>query len=378
MKKAQSSVSGFIILIGILIVLYVLLMDPCEKCLLLDTECPDKCEEKFDETVLLLENPGEIDYSDEITHELNPINLYIKSEPEYEHLANYLKISKGLFANVDQELTFSIDNFDDLKSVYLSFFVSDSQGTLFIHLNNQQIFSGKIVRGENRNIELPVSYLKEVNKLELMVDSPGLLFWKKNFYDFRDVRIDKEFERIQSSGDRSFVIGSSEKSSLDEAELEYSLYCSSLEDDANLKIYLNDYLLSSEIITQCRETDESLEVDIDFIKTGKNVLKFLVDDGNFLINNIEFTSYTYKNILPSYSFDVESKVGKNFKLGLVLSDPGELKKGEIYINDDIFDFSTYNRISEFNINKFIKSGTNNIEVGLTESFEIEELKIWYE
>jgi len=378
MKKAQANVSGFIILIGILIVLYVLLMNPCEKCLLLDTECPDRCEESIDETILLLENPGEVGYSDEIIHELDPINLYIKSEPESEHLANYLKISKGLFSDVDQELTFTMDNFDDLKSVYLSFFVSDSQGRLFIHLNGHQVFFGKITRGETKNIELPISYLKEVNKLELMVESPGLLFWKKNFYDLKDVEIDKEFEMIQSSGERSFVIGSNEKSSLDDVNLEYSLYCSSLEDEANLKVYLNNHLVSSEIISQCRETEESLEIDLDFVRTGKNLLKFLIDDGNFLISDIEFISYTDESILPSYSFDVGSKIGKNFKLGLVLSDPGELKEGEIYINDDVFEFSTYNRISEFNINKFIKSGTNNIEIGLTDSFEIEELTIWYE
>jgi hypothetical protein len=379
MKKGQvkSGVSGFIMLIGILIVIFVIFMDPCEKCLLLDTDCPDVCEERIYEKVLLLENPGLVEYSDKIVHELNQFNLYIKSEPESDPLANDLRISKGLFADVDQELTFSISNFNDLKNVYLSFFVSDSQGNLFIQLNDNQIFYGKIVNGETRNIELPIAYLKEVNKLEIIVDSPGLFFWKKNFYDLKNVKIEKEFEKIHSSEDRYFVVGSNEKSSLEKTELEYSLYCISLEDDANIKIYLNDYLLNSDTITNCRETDKSLEIDEGLVKVGENVLKFLTDNGNFLVNDIKFISYTSNEILPSYSFNVMNQAGKNFKLSLVFEGNG-LKEGKLYINDEELDFNTYNKKIEFDIDNYIESGTNDIEVGLIEGFNIEKLKVWYE
>ena len=176
-KKGQGNVSGLMIIILVLIILYSLMMPPCDKCVLLDTECPSFCEESS-ENVLLSESPGYLSYSDTITRNMGSINLFIHSEPESYELSDSLVISKSWFGGVDQELSFEIDNFNDLAFTSLSFLVLSTGGKLSIYLNDNQIFKGFIDLGE-KTINLPLLYLKEKNTLKFYVDSPGLFLERK-------------------------------------------------------------------------------------------------------------------------------------------------------------------------------------------------------
>ena len=64
MKRAQAPIATLIILLAFFIVAYVLMMDPCERCKLLKTDCPDFCEDEVDEEYILLsESPGEVNQS---------------------------------------------------------------------------------------------------------------------------------------------------------------------------------------------------------------------------------------------------------------------------------------------------------------------------
>ena len=122
-KKAQGTVSGLVILIGVLIILYVLLMPPCDKCELLDTSCPDYCVSEVEEGILLSVSPGEISFTDEINHVLNSVNLFFNYEPKSKILADNLEISKSWFGSIDQEFSFNMEDLEDLDSVYLKFLV---------------------------------------------------------------------------------------------------------------------------------------------------------------------------------------------------------------------------------------------------------------
>ena len=72
-KKGQSTVSGLVMLIGLLIVLYILLMPPCEKCQLLNEDCPIECQQNYEEGVLLSVSPNNVGFNDQIFHTFSPI-----------------------------------------------------------------------------------------------------------------------------------------------------------------------------------------------------------------------------------------------------------------------------------------------------------------
>jgi len=375
-KKAQGTVSGLVILIGVLIILYVLLMPPCDKCELLDTSCPDYCVSEVEEGILLSVSPGEISFTDEINHVLNSVNLFFNYEPKSKILADNLEISKSWFGSIDQEFSFNMEDLEDLDSVYLKFLVMESKGEFYIYLNEKQIFGGNAHPGELMKIALPIDYLVEDNILSLYSNPPGILFWVKNKYVFKNFKLNEEFIKIHSSEERTFVLSSEEKNNIDSSELKYSFYCTELSNLANFKIYLNNNQLSSEFVS-CVGEDRSIEVDPTFLEEGTNYLTFILDEGSFLINDINLKNKLEKEIYPSYSFEVDSQNEINFILSLYF-DSENFKKMKVKLNGEIINIETYNSYFEQNISELIKTGKNKIELIPMSELKINKLEVRYE
>ena len=154
-KKAQSNVSGLMMLILFLIVLYSLMMPPCDKCSLLGTECPDYCQISS-ENILLSENLGYITSLNTIVRELDSVNLFMHTGPESTNLVDFLSISKSWFGGIDQELSFNMDGSNDLDSLSISFLVTEASGRLSVYLNDLQIFSDELFPGQ-KSINLPLA-----------------------------------------------------------------------------------------------------------------------------------------------------------------------------------------------------------------------------
>ncbi len=375
-KKAQGTVSGLVILIGVLIVLYVLLLPPCDKCELLNTECPSYCEEELEDNILLSVSPGEIFYSDEITHTINSVNLFLNYEPEIKEFSDQLEVSKSWVGSLDREFNFKVEELEDLDSAYLSFIVMKSKGNLYIYLNDKQIFSGKLSPGDFETVSLPLEYLEENNKLSLYVNPPGIFFWVKNEYVLKDFELNSEFVKLHSREGRSFSFSSEEKNFLDESNLEYSVYCTSLEEEfANLKIYLNEKQISSETIS-CVSEDRSVELNEEDFLVGKNSLTFLIDRGNFLINDIVVVNELDREAYPSYSFDLDSKEDKTFMISLSFESE-DLNILNFKINNKLISIETYDSVFERDVTSFVKVGENNIELISDQALEINELRVWY-
>jgi len=375
-KKAQGAVSGLVILIGVLIVLYVLLLPPCDKCDLLGTECPSYCEEELEDNVLLSVSPGEVFYSDEFTHLVNSANLFINYEPEVKELADQLEVSKSWVGSLDQEYSFKVEELEDLDSAYLSFVVMEARGDLYIYLNDKQVFFGKLSPGDSEIVSLPLEYLEEDNKLNLYVAPPGILFWVKNEYVLKDFELNREFVTIHSSEERFFSVSSEEKIFFDESELKYSIYCTSLDEEfANLKIYLNEEQVSSETVS-CISEDKSVELNEDNFLVGQNSLNFLMDEGNFLISDISIVNKLEREIYPSYSFELDFKEDKKFMMSLSFESEG-LNRLNFKINNELIPIETYNSVFEQDITSFVKIGENNIELTPDQTLNIDELKVWY-
>jgi hypothetical protein len=377
-KGKGGSVGGLVFLIAIFIILYMLVMPPCEKCQLLNNgNCEDVCEISSLEGVLFYEEIGDVDLNDEIVHEMEQVNLYIRVEPEEENLAGSLYVDRGWFGNVDQDLSFNLENIGNLEEISFLTRVVDASGKLFVELNGHMIEQLDIDAPKTISVSLPISYLKEKNKLKLYTNSPGIQFWHKNKYEMKDLRIRKIYEKIHYEESRSFFISDIEKDYLGESTLDYSVFCSAAGSLSVLKIYLNNNIISSEAIT-CESFKKSLVLDNAALKVGENEILFVIDDGNYLLSPIKVVNKLNQEIYPSYSFVVEEEVydvaGEytlSFKMG-----SGE-KNAKIIINNYEFNLIEEGIYFEKDITSFINMGNNHIEIIPENGLKINEIRIEY-
>lgn len=389
-EKSGANVYTLVILIALFIVLYLIIIPPEDRDALLNNTYDDDDNgdngEEFDNETLLLKSPGIVypTREGEVEHDINQLSLFIKTEPEINTLANSLYINKGLFGEQDQKVTFGVDDIANLKDLILSFTVIDPKGRLIVKLNNNVVSESSFASG-SQIIRLPENYIREENRLEFSVSSPGVEFWAKNHYRLDTVVLKKEFTLVNSQEERWFSVSEGELDSLKRSRLRYFLYCTDLDDTARLKILLNNNILSSEIV-QCVSKEMSADIDEDFLKEGRNKLIFSIDDGDFLINDIRVINELTEKIYKIYYFDLDSddydKIvdnEANVILNLNLIDNNKLKEAEIRINDKILNVNT-NRDSyskEIPVS-FLDEGENMVKIIPKTEFEIDMLKITLE
>ncbi len=374
-------IQGLIILIAILIILYTLVMPPCERCRLLGDDCSEECDGELSEGVLLKVSPGnlDLDYDDVIDHPLESVDLFIHDEPETVILSNSLEIRNGLFGELDQELEFGLNNLDSIDRLSLRFAVVDASGDLILTLNGKQILNQKLNENRIETISLPKEYLEEENKLRLQVSPSGLVFWSSNEYYLKDIKLKKEYEIVHSFEILDFSVSSSEKRSIQDSELQFFVFCKGNAGESNImKAYLNSRLIFSKLVP-CMSDEYTVELDEEDFESGVNELKFSVSGGDYLISDIEIRNEVEGRVFPSYSFYIRNDVyedAEDYYLSLEMF--GDRKKAEIIINDEIINLNTENTFAQFDISNFIRKGNNFVEVRPDSEFSIDELKIVYE
>src|SRR3989338_4603105 len=115
-RKGQAKGAGgaaiFVLLLAVFILLYMIFISPAEREKLLnqDGEEGNKTTTKSEKRVLLEASPGEIiaNLDGSIKHEMLPVLLFLKNEPDVQSLATNLKIEKGLIGSRDHTLTFIV------------------------------------------------------------------------------------------------------------------------------------------------------------------------------------------------------------------------------------------------------------------------------
>ena len=377
-KKGSSSVAGLVFLIAVFIIIYILVMPPCDKCRLLDNgDCTEVCDGNGAEGILLSDEIGEVNLKDEITHTLDPVNLYIRVEPEEEKLAGSLFVNRAWFGNVDQDLSFELEDLDNLEEVYFSAKVAEGKGKLFIELNDRLVDQIEENRGSIL-VSLPSSYLKEKNNLKLYTSSPGIAFWSKNQYDLEDLKIRKEFERVHYEESRTFSMSKSERESLIESNLQFSVFCSAAGSLSVLKVYLNDELLSSESIA-CESFDKEIELKGSNLNIGENKISFVIDDGTYLLTPITIKNRLNKEIYPSYNFNIDGEIYDSTGFYFLSLQMGSgRKEAKILLNNHNIELDSEDSYFQRDITNYIKKGNNFLEIVPEENFEINSIKIWYE
>ncbi len=391
MEKGQSSAASImtlIILIALFMVLYLLLLPPADREALLGTQPTNIIDNVTSGAqTLLYEIPGKIipDKEDKIEHSLDPINLFVKSEPTINLLADSIKVSNGAFGNQDQTIAFDVDNKDNLNKAFLVFSVKDQRGNLLISLNGNQIYNNRLNKGEQAVITLPINLLNKRNELKFSASSPGILFFLKNYYTLKDISLKEEFEKINSKESRVFSVSTTEKDNLKSSKLDYFIFCNSLQEPVtSLKIYLNDKLSTSTVIS-CGGGERGVDLDTDQIKEGQNELLFVIENGDFTISQLKVTNNLNQGIFKVYNFDIAKSDfklietnEKDVVLRMSFGDRGKQKKGQILINEDQISFDTTGDTFARDISKTVLQGTNLLRIVPDKEFDVNTLRITIE
>ncbi len=380
-KGKDPSVQGLIFLIAVMIVLYVLVLPPCDKCKLLGKNCPDDCEAVSYGKILLQEHPGDIGEieEDNVRHIFDSANLFGNSDPDSRTLSNSMEIKSGLFGSQDQSLEFRMDELENVDEATLSFAILESRGNLILTLNGKQIFNQEISADIVKEVELPVEYLEEENNLKLKVNPPGFAFWMTNKYSLKDINLNENYEKSQTSDILEFSISSSERNSIQDSDLDFYIFCRGEPGIANImKVYLNDNLLFSELVP-CINEEHSVDIDEGYFETGVNELEFTVSGGNYLVSDIVIDNEVSGDVYSSYTFYIPEEIyDGDDQFYLFLDMYGDDKLADIIINDYIIDMDTSNTFKEYDISDKVKEGNNYIEIKPLTEFRIDEIRVYYE
>lgn len=352
-----------------------------ENCLEDYRNCRDDCD--FKETNifrnLLSESPGVVFPFERNTtkQDFDSVRLFSSSKTENIFLASRITVSKSLFKNDYKSFIFDLSDLDNVEKLSLFFNVISSNGNLMIQLNGKEIYNG-IVSSSNLPIELPKSYLKEHNLLELSTSGYAI---GSSSYDIKDLQIIKKFKVENKKESRYFVLSSTEKNNIQKATFRYFVNCMSLSKEGILKISLNNKLVSMYMVV-CDAGEIDTEVDSSYFVSGRNTLTFEIDEGDYIIEDLQLDKKMEASYYPIYYFSVQEDEFNdirdnvlNVKLKLDMINNKNVKRATFLINDNRAYMDTTKDKFEVDISDLIVEGENYIRIVPRDEFEITNLDI---
>ena len=208
-RRAQAApASSLIILIAVFVVLYILLLPPDARNELLNGGTGSNGKDPNTEqpgllgfnTTILEVSPGRIDYLKfkEYSHPLPSVNLYSTTSALEEEIADSVYIKNGIFDKKISNVSFLIDDPENVNSVYLTFDLSQfrkNKGNMKIYLNGKVIFN-RVIKDKLTEPILLKEKLERRNKLTFEVDGVGYKFWTTNEYELRNIQISADITDV--------------------------------------------------------------------------------------------------------------------------------------------------------------------------------------
>ena len=386
MKKGQapstgSNVAIFVFLLGLFLAIYVLLLPPEEREILLNQNLTENSKEsEIIRTLVLEQSPGTLKLSDEdtIIHKIDSINLYSKDEPKVTDLASSLYLEKSLVSQTKRNLVFNINDLENIDKVNLILIASEGKGNLVLSLNGIIIYDSKAYGLVD--IVLPKDLLQESNTIDFSVSSPGLNIFGKNKYTLTSVKVRENYELTNTRESREFMISDQETGKV---ELNYFLYCNMQEQGARLNVFLNNEEIKNEIIS-CTTVERTTSIDRELLENGINSITFQIDKGDYIISDIKIKVKTEFDGAVNYRFSVTEKEFDNIlsedKEAILLMEFNDdnKKKATISINGKEFSLDTSDIDYERDISRLLKEDNNFIKITPLNEFNIDLLKITLE
>ncbi len=390
MRKGQGNVAGFIAMIALFILIYILLLPEQEKEKLLQGTSGGGFGDRAPSysgisgrefRTLLSESPGLVSpfLAEVVDRPLASVNLFSVVDDEDEMLARNIFVSDSLFDSEEKELIFNVNDLGNLESVKLLFFIKKrvGNGNLVIELNGNEIFDGKIETSD-LPIELAKSLIGNVNRIKFSVERDKWI--STNSYELSDIIVSKEIRSENSREARAFVLGKGERDNLASMTLYFFVNCFTARENGNLQVVLNGKVIHEGLVV-CDAGEVSIGINLVELVEGRNVLEFRIDKGRYVLEQVLVQGAIERSNFPGYFFTLQVvdlgaiDSGAHVLMDLLFLDDGLRKAGTIFVNGFPVYIDTFLDREGLDITDFVTDGQNVIKVIPETQFEILNLEV---
>lgn len=388
MKKAQATganAATLILVILLLIIFYILFLPPETREELLDGEgaYEDKEEDRGDrlpKNVLLEEKDLSLTPMKTLQDKELP-NVYLFEIVNAKELANFnpFVIKNGWFDREFKNFTFTIEDIDKTENVLLSFKIKEAKGKLTIRLNGYVIYEYPARIGNIDPINIDKGYLKDINKLEFIIDGVGMKFWKTNEYNIERAKITADITDVSKQKSKNiFTLSTTEYENLESVKLHFTPECETGQ-AGQLDILINNREIFS-AMPECNDFYKQ-PIPIGLLEEGDNFVIFKTTRGTYTITNIK-TEIGYKEAERwRFHFDVDEDDfediedgDKDIKLKIRFDDD-ENNRADFKINGHKDNFDEDDEYFEQDISRWIDEGSNTLVIEPKTEFDIDYIRI---
>lgn len=392
-KKRGQTGSGtgaatLVAVITLLIVLYILFIPPesREELLELNTTLSEDGSqetipedfEPYNKTLTLACEgiPGRVDYiaQKEVEHNIPATTIMTRTSAAVIKEIRSIYVKNSLFSDKIENISFSIEDISNTKNVLLSFLVKERSGRLIIRLNSHEVYNNEILSENINPVVLPKEYLQPQNIIEISTSKIGMVFWKNHEYSLENVLITADLTSVDTQESKTvFLVGSSEKDNLDKAKIRF--VADKCDESSPGKIYvtLNGYTIYSGIPDL--NTPLTYEFTAERLFGGENEIRFRVDKGCYLIDQITLKSELKEAFQPFCSFELSEDeyddiaagredINISLTFGVDLDAQGiqVVNEGKMFINNHARNFYTRSLEERWVINSYVEEGYNSIKI----------------
>ncbi|MFQ5474943.1 MAG: hypothetical protein ACE5DM_03845 [Candidatus Nanoarchaeia archaeon] len=387
-RRAQAPTGAqaatLIVLITLLIIFYLLFIPP---------DIRDQILEGAGENIsgagltknrtLLLETPGTLESIAErdIEHIVPAVFLFATEDAKVLESIPALFVKRSVFTKKDANVTFEIDDPQNVENVLLTFLAEERKGTLIVRVNGGEIYSGKV---ETMNVD-PMKISKKnlvagTNTITFSAPDIGWAFWRSNMYQLRSIQITGDVTDIsQQLSKNIFIVSTTERNNVDRAVIRFTPDCIPGQVGV-LNAFVNGHSIYS-AVPDCG-SPVAVEFNPNSLRTGENTLVFQTDEGNYLVDLVKITSEMKKSFQPAFYFELSEReydAAKDdeidYLLKLTFAEGREMKQGTININGQETAVYQPDRIYEKKINDFLVKDSNSIKIIPDGRLEIVKLEV---
>ncbi len=370
-KRGQREVVIFIIAIAIFTLVYLVLLNYQDKCVLLPNlpECNSSygssgnASENLTEAIILSVEHGKLSpVKDYATYKIDSAELYSRDEVDYALEIPYTEVS-NTWGNA-QSIDSSFSKNPDTSKVQLMIGISKSRGSLYVYVNGKKI---ETITGTGiKIIDLSLSSLQDDNTITLKASTPVLPI--KNYYELSFVKIRQSYSEVQNKVTREVEI-EEDIDDIKSAELHFKSDCG----DKPLNIDLNGKNVFTE--TTCGERI----VLVDDLQQA-NTLK-LSSEGDYFVYDMHLKTKMIQDNYPIYYFTLSSaryaKIRDGQKFVMLKLDFADLEYKNItmLINGREFYIETSKAYYQVPINDYLKKGVNSVRILSDKSLIVVKMEI---
>ena len=386
-KRGQAGpAAGVVAIVAFLIVIYILLLPESAREELLNqttsTGASGTTEKQIERTILVSAHPGTLDPVKIRSRDktLASFNLYSEKTAVVLKSVDAIHIENGWLRSKTYNLSFKVDDLEHTENYILAFDVVSSLGRAVVNLNGKEIYNAQVGIGNVEPIRLDQDLIKNQNSVLFTVSGVGLVFWRLNEYDLRNVRVIADFTDVSKKEyTNSFIISATEIENFENTELDFVPDCLT-KNVGPLKIWINNRELTYKAIPDCG-TLAKIPFDPGLLRQGENTITFRAEEGNYFVDRISIKSnlkaltypFSYFGLKKSDIEAIEDDAA-NVTLELRFADL-EPKLGEININNHIRELDTDNATYVKLINDFVEEGNNYVQITPKTILNIVDLKV---